>query len=133
MHTLIRNIPMDHVSTSMTINSTASTMLSMYVVAAESRGIPRSELRGTTQNDILKEYAARNTYIYPPDRSLELCLDLITFCADEMPKWHPISISGYHMREAGANAIQAARVYFCRRDRICERSHKERLSNRLFL
>jgi len=90
----------------MTINATASTMLSMYLVAAEARDIPRSELRGTTQNDILKEYAARNTYIYPPDFSFDLSIDLITFCAKEMPKWHPISISGYHIREAGANAIQ---------------------------
>ena len=106
MGTLVQDIPVDQVSTSMTINSTASTMLSMYVVVAESRGIPRSELRGTTQNDILKEYAARNTYIYPPDFSFDLSVDLITFCAKEMPKWHPISISGYHIREAGANAIQ---------------------------
>ena len=106
MRTLVSDIPVDKVSTSMTINATASTMLSMYVVAAEARGIPRSSLRGTTQNDILKEYAARNTFIYPPDQSFELSLDLITFCSKEMPKWHPISISGYHIREAGANAIQ---------------------------
>jgi methylmalonyl-CoA mutase, N-terminal domain len=106
MRTLFSGIPIDKVSTSMTINATASTMLAMYVTLAESRGVSRSILTGTTQNDILKEYAARNTYIYPPDRSLNLCLDIITFCADEMPKWHPISISGYHMREAGANAIQ---------------------------
>lgn len=106
MDTLTTGIPMEKVSTSMTINSTASTMLSMYIVVAESRGIPRSDLRGTTQNDILKEYAARNTFIYPPDHSFELALDLITFCSKEMPKWHPISISGYHMREAGASAVQ---------------------------
>jgi len=106
MGVLVQDIPVDQVNTSMTINATASTMLSMYVVAAESQGISRSELRGTTQNDILKEYAARNTYIYPPDFSFDLSIDLITFCAEEMPKWHPISISGYHIREAGANAIQ---------------------------
>ena len=106
MEKLVSGLPVDKISTSMTINATATTMLSMYVAAAESRGIPRSELRGTTQNDILKEYAARNTYIYPPDRSLDLCIDLITFCSKEMPKWHPISISGYHIREAGASAVQ---------------------------
>jgi methylmalonyl-CoA mutase, N-terminal domain len=106
METLFSEIPIDKVSTSMTINATASTMLSMYIAAAESRGIPRAALNGTTQNDILKEYAARNTYIYPPEKSLDLCLDIITFCASEMPRWHPISISGYHMREAGASAIQ---------------------------
>ncbi len=106
MQTLLSDIPVDKVSTSMTINATASTMLAMYVVASEARGVPRSALRGTTQNDILKEYAARNTFIYPPDQSFNLSLDLITFCAKEMPKWHPISISGYHIREAGANAIQ---------------------------
>jgi methylmalonyl-CoA mutase, N-terminal domain len=106
MQTLFESIPVDQVSTSMTINSTASTMLSMYVGAAEAQGVPRSVLRGTTQNDMLKEYAARNTYIYPPDESFNLAIDIITFCSKEMPKWHPISISGYHMREAGANAVQ---------------------------
>ncbi len=106
MDTLLSDIPVDKVSTSMTINATASIMLSMYVVAAEANGISRSTLRGTTQNDILKEYAARNTFIYPPDPSFDLSIDLITFCSKEMPKWHPISISGYHMREAGASAVQ---------------------------
>ena len=106
METLFEGLPIDQVSTSMTINATASTMLSMYIVAAEARGIPRSALSGTVQNDILKEYAARNTYIFPPDKSFNLCVDIITFCSKQMPKWHPISISGYHIREAGANAIQ---------------------------
>jgi methylmalonyl-CoA mutase N-terminal domain/subunit len=106
MATLFSEIPIDRVSTSMTINSTASTMLAMYLTVAESRGIKRSVLRGTTQNDILKEYAARNTYIYPPEDSFHLCVDIIEFCAKEMPKWHPISISGYHIREAGASAVQ---------------------------
>ncbi|MFI5420125.1 MAG: methylmalonyl-CoA mutase [Nitrososphaerales archaeon] len=106
MKELFHGIPLGNVSTSMTINATASTMLSMYIATAEAQGFPRSDLRGTLQNDILKEYAARNTYIYPPEQSLNLCLDIIEFCADEMPKWHPISISGYHIREAGANAIQ---------------------------
>jgi len=106
MQTMFEGIPIDQASTSMTINATATTMLAMYIVAAENRGIDASVLRGTTQNDILKEYAARNTYIYPPERSFDLCIDLIAFCADRMPKWHPISISGYHIREAGANAVQ---------------------------
>lgn len=106
MRTLFEGIPVDQVSTSMTINATASTMLSMYIETAEAQGVSRQVLRGTTQNDILKEYAARNTYIYPPEESFNLAIDIITFCAKEMPKWHPISISGYHMREAGANAIQ---------------------------
>jgi methylmalonyl-CoA mutase, N-terminal domain len=106
METLFSGIPVDQVSTSMTINATASTMLSMYIAAAERNGIPRYTLPGTTQNDILKEYAARNTYIYPPDQSFNLAIDIITFCAKEMPRWHPISISGYHVREAGADAVQ---------------------------
>lgn len=106
MNSLFRDIPLAKVSTSMTINATASTMLSYYILAADAQGVNRSLLRGTTQNDILKEYAARNTYIYPPDRSFDLSVDIIVFCAREMPKWHPISISGYHMREAGANAVQ---------------------------
>jgi methylmalonyl-CoA mutase, N-terminal domain len=106
MQTLFQAIPIEQVSTSMTINATASTLLSMYVVTSEAKGVSRQVLRGTTQNDMLKEYAARNTYIYPPDESFNLALDVIAFCSKEMPKWHPISISGYHMREAGANAIQ---------------------------
>jgi methylmalonyl-CoA mutase, N-terminal domain len=106
MDALFSGIPIDQVSTSMTINATACTMLSMYIAVGEANGVARSLMRGTTQNDILKEYAARNTYIYPPDQSFGLCVDIITFCADEMPKWHPISISGYHIREAGANAVQ---------------------------
>ncbi len=106
MQRLFSRIPIDQVSTSMTINSTASTMLSMYIATAEGQGISRTFLRGTTQNDILKEYAARNTYIFPPEPSFNLSIDLIVFCAREMPKWHPISISGYHIREAGASAIQ---------------------------
>lgn len=106
MNALFNGIPIKNVSTSMTINATASTILAMYVNSAERQAIPRSVLRGTTQNDILKEYAARNTYIYPPEESFNLAIDLIAFCSSEMPKWHPISISGYHIREAGANAVQ---------------------------
>ena len=106
MHVLLDGIPLDTVSTSMTINATAATLLAMYIVVAEERGISRDRLSGTVQNDILKEYIARGTYIYPPEPSLALIADLFRFCAEEVPNWNPISISGYHIREAGATAVQ---------------------------
>jgi len=106
MHVLFEGIPLERVSTSMTINATASTLLAMYVVVAEERGIPRDRIAGTIQNDILKEYIARGTYIYPPEPSLELIAEVFRFCAAEVPNWNPISISGYHIREAGATAVQ---------------------------
>ena len=106
MHALLDGIPLDTVSTSMTINSTASTLLAMYIVVAEERGIARATLSGTTQNDILKEYIARGTYVYPPLPSLALVAETFRFCASEVPNWNPISISGYHIREAGATAVQ---------------------------
>ena len=106
MMTCFNGIPLGKVSTSMTINSTASTLLSLYIAVGESQGIPSTALRGTTQNDILKEYIARNTYIYPPRPSMRLIGDMIEYCSKKVPQWYPISISGYHMREAGCNAIQ---------------------------
>src|SRR5437868_9641023 len=106
MHTLLDGIPLERVSTSMTINATASTLLAMYIVVAEERGIARDRLSGTTQNDILKEYIARGTYIYPPEPSLALIAEMFRFCASDVPNWNPISISGYHIREAGATAVQ---------------------------
>jgi methylmalonyl-CoA mutase N-terminal domain/subunit len=106
MHALLAEIPLDKVSTSMTINATAATLLAMYIVVAEERGIPRAKLSGTVQNDILKEYIARGTYIYPPAPSLALVTGIFAFCAAEVPLWNPISISGYHMREAGSTAVQ---------------------------
>src|ERR1700694_2427952 len=106
MHALLEGIPLDQVSTSMTINATASTLLAMYIVVAEERGIARDKLSGTIQNDILKEYIARGTYIYPPGPSMALIAEVFRFCADEVPNWNPISISGYHIREAGATAVQ---------------------------
>src|SRR3954466_15962972 len=106
MHVLLDGIPLDKVSTSMTINATASTLLAMYIVVAEERGIAREKLSGTIQNDILKEYIARGTYIYPPEPSLALISEIFRFCATEVPNWNPISISGYHIREAGATAVQ---------------------------
>jgi methylmalonyl-CoA mutase N-terminal domain/subunit len=106
MHLLLDGIPLDKVSTSMTINATAATLLAMYIVVAEERGIAREKLSGTIQNDILKEYVARGTYIYPPSPSLALIAEVFRFCAAEVPSWNPISISGYHIREAGATAVQ---------------------------
>jgi len=106
MMTCFDSIPLGKVSTSMTINSTASTLLSLYIAVAESQGVSPAELRGTTQNDILKEYIARNTYIYPPKPSIRLIGDMIEYCSKSVPQWYPISISGYHMREAGCNAVQ---------------------------
>ncbi|MES2358531.1 MAG: methylmalonyl-CoA mutase family protein [Gemmatimonadota bacterium] len=106
MHALLADLPLETVSTSMTINATAATLLAMYIVVAEERGIARAVLSGTIQNDLLKEYIARGTYIYPPGPSLDLIADIFRFCADEVPRWNPISISGYHIREAGATAVQ---------------------------
>jgi methylmalonyl-CoA mutase N-terminal domain/subunit len=106
METLLEGIPLERVSTSMTINATAAILLALYVAVARRRGIPETALSGTVQNDILKEYVARGTYIYPPAASLRLVTDLIAYCADRVPKWNPISISGYHIREAGATAPQ---------------------------
>jgi methylmalonyl-CoA mutase N-terminal domain/subunit len=90
----------------MTINATAAIMLAMYASVGEAQGVPLDRLGGTTQNDILKEYIARNTYIFPPEQSLRITTDIIEFCAQKMPLWHPISISGYHIRESGATAVQ---------------------------
>jgi methylmalonyl-CoA mutase, N-terminal domain len=106
MHVLLDGLPLERVSTSMTINATASTLLAMYIVVAEERGIAREKLSGTIQNDILKEYIARGTYVYPPEPSLALIAEVFRFTAAEMPSWNPISISGYHIREAGATAVQ---------------------------
>ena len=106
MMTAFDGIPLGKVSTSMTINSTASTLLAYYVAVGESQGFQSGQLRGTTQNDILKEYIARNTYIYPPEPSMRLIGDMIGYCAQKIPSWYPVSISGYHMREAGCTATQ---------------------------
>ena len=106
METLFSGIPLGEVSTSMTINSPAAMLLAFYVCVGEQQGVPRSELRGTIQTDILKEYIAQKEWIFPPEPSMRLVVDMIEFCAQEMPRWHPISISGYHIREAGSNAVQ---------------------------
>ena len=106
MRRLFDQIPLDKVSTSLTINATAVVLVALYAAVAEERGVSPSVLAGTVQNDILKEYIARGTFIYPPHHSMRLATDLIRYCADHMPKWNPISVSGYHIREAGATAVQ---------------------------
>ncbi|AUX08554.1 methylmalonyl-CoA mutase, N-terminal domain [Halalkaliarchaeum desulfuricum] len=104
--TVFDGIPLDEVSTSMTINAPAAILLAMYVAIGDKQGVPREQLRGTVQNDILKEYVARNLFIYPPEPSMRLITDLFAFCAEEIPKFNTISISGYHIREAGSTAAQ---------------------------
>jgi methylmalonyl-CoA mutase N-terminal domain/subunit len=106
MRRLLKGLPLDRISTSMTINATAAILLCFYIAVAEENGVPRAKLRGTIQNDILKEYVARGTYIYPPEPSLRLIKDIFAFCQTEVPDWNTISISGYHLREAGCDAIQ---------------------------
>jgi methylmalonyl-CoA mutase, N-terminal domain len=109
---LFRDIPLDLVSTSMTINATAAVLLALYVALGDEQGVPRHKLRGTVQNDILKEYIARGTYVYPVEPSLRLIADVMSFCSREIPAWNTVSISGYHMREAGATAPQEVAFTF---------------------
>jgi methylmalonyl-CoA mutase N-terminal domain/subunit len=106
MRRLVDGLPLGRISTSMTINATAAILLALYVAVADERGVPRRSLEGTVQNDILKEYIARGTYIYPPAGSMRLVSDIIAFCRDELPRWNSISVSGYHIREAGSDAVQ---------------------------
>ena len=106
MERLFKAIPMANISTSMTINATAPILLAFYIVTAEKKGINLKQLKGTVQNDILKEYSARGTYIFPPKASMKLVTDLMSFCYDNVPNWNTISISGYHIREAGSTAVQ---------------------------
>ncbi len=106
METLFKDIPLDKVSTSMTINSPASVLLAFYIAVAKKQGVPLNKLRGTIQNDILKEYVARGTYIFPPEPSMRLITDVFKFCQNNVPRWNTISISGYHIREAGSTAAQ---------------------------
>jgi len=106
VETLFSGIPLAEVSTSMTINAPAAMLLAFYICVGEQQGTPRAELRGTIQTDILKEYIAQKEWIFPPEPSMRLVTDMVEFCARELPRWHPISISGYHIREAGSNAVQ---------------------------
>ena len=112
MRALLIGIPLDRVSTSMTINATASILLAFYIAVADEQGIPRSKISGTIQNDILKEYIARGTYVFPVEPSLRLITDIFAFCNAEIPRWNPISISGYHIREAGSTAAQEVAFTF---------------------
>ena len=135
MEQLFDGIPLDRVSTSMTINATAAILLALYLAVSRRRGIAEDALSGTLQNDILKEYAARGTWIYPPAPSMRLVTDVIGYCVERVPKWNPISVSGYHMREAGATApqelaftfanalayVRAARAAGLDPERVCER------------
>ncbi|MFZ9623566.1 MAG: acyl-CoA mutase large subunit family protein [Ilumatobacteraceae bacterium] len=106
MRTLLADLPLDRVTTSMTINSTAGILLLLYELVAEERGVPASAISGTIQNDLLKEYIARGTYVYPPRPSMRIITDIFAYCATNVPKWNTISISGYHIREAGSTAVQ---------------------------
>ena len=106
MRLLLADLPLDKVTTSMTINSTAAILLLMYELVAEEQGVPSSAITGTIQNDLLKEYIARGTYVYPPRQSMRIITDIFAYCADNVPKWNTISISGYHIREAGSTAVQ---------------------------
>ena len=106
METMFDSIPLDQVSTSMTINAPAAVLVAMYAVVGQKQGVPNDKIQGTIQNDVLKEYVARGTYIYPPRPSLRLAADLIAYCAKELPKFNSISISGYHIRDAGSSAVQ---------------------------
>ena len=106
MQTLLDGIPVGQMNTSMTINAPASWLLALHIANAEGQDVPRSELRGTTQNDIVKEYLSRGTYIFPPKPSLRLIVDMIAFCAAEVPHWNPINICSYHLQEAGATPVQ---------------------------
>ncbi|MBT9154422.1 MAG: Methylmalonyl-CoA mutase [Firmicutes bacterium] len=106
MEVLLQGIPLDKVSTSMTINAPAAVLLAMYMAVAEKQGVSLARLNGTIQNDILKEYAARGTYIFPPAQSMRLITDIFAFCSEQVPEWNTISISGYHIREAGSSAVQ---------------------------
>ena len=122
MRALFDGIPLEDVSVSMTINATAAILLAFYVALADERGVPRSQLAGTIQNDVLKEYIARGTYIYPVEPSLRLVTDTFAFCADEVPRWNPISISGYHIREAGSTAAQEIAFTFANAVEYVERA-----------
>src|ERR1041385_9541193 len=106
METLFRDIPLDQVSVSMTINGPAIVLFAMYLVVAERQGVRLRDLQGTLQNDILKEYIAQNGWICPPKPSLKIINDIVRFCVESVPRYHPISISGYHIREAGSTAVQ---------------------------
>src|SRR3712207_3716666 len=113
MRTGFDGIPLDQVSTSMTINAPAAVLLLLYELVAEEQGVPAEKLRGTTQNDVLKEYIARGNYIYPPEPTMRLTTDIFAYCAERIPRWNTVSISGYHYREKGASAVQEVAFTLC--------------------
>src|SRR6185436_3918030 len=113
MRTAFDAIPLDQVSTSMTINAPAAVLLLLYELVGEEQGVPSDQLRGTTQNDVLKEYIARGNYIYPPVPTMRLTTDLFAYCRDNVPKWNTCSISGYHFREKGCSAVQEVAFTLC--------------------
>jgi len=121
METLFDGIPLDKVSTSMTINSPAAMIFAYYLCVAEKQGVPFSKLRGTLQNDILKEYIAQKEFIYPPEPSMRIIIDMIEYCTNEVPQWNPVSVSGYHIREAGSTAAQE--LAFTLADGFCYVEH----------
>src|SRR5205807_2750425 len=106
MEILLNGLPLERISTSMTINATASILLSLYIAVAKKQGTDVRKLSGTVQNDVLKEYIARGTYIYPPQYSMRIITNMFRYCAENLPRWNPISISGYHVREGGSTAGQ---------------------------
>ena len=118
METMFEGIPLDRVSTSMTINAPASVLVAMYAVVGQKQGVPQDRIAGTAQNDVLKEYVARGTYIYPPKQSLRLAADLMAYCARELPRFNAISISGYHIRDAGSTAVQEMAFTFANAVRL---------------
>jgi len=124
MELLMKDIPLDKVTTSMTINATAAVLLAFYVALAKKQGADLTKIGGTTQNDILKEYIARGTYIFPPDGSMRLITDVFAWCKDNVPSWNTISISGYHMREAGCTAIQEVAFTFANAIAYCEAAQR---------
>src|ERR671931_1212387 len=128
MELLFEGIPLDRVSTSMTINAPAALLLLLYELVAEQQGVPPEALRGTVQNDILKEYIARGNYIFPPRPSMRLTTDLFAYCAERLPSWNTISISGYHIREAGSTAVQELAFTLANGIAYCEAAIDEGLS-----
>ncbi len=126
MESLLNKIPLEKVSISMTINSTASILLAFVIAVADKNKIDRTSLRGTIQNDILKEYIARGTFIYPPHPSMKIVTDIFDFCSKELPNWNTISVSGYHIREAGSTAIQELAFTFSNAIAYVEAAIKKR-------
>ena len=130
MEVLLAGLPLDRVSTSMTINSPAAPIWAMYIVAAEKAGVPRDRLEGTTQNDILKEFVAQKEFLFPPEPSMRLVTDTIEFGTREMPRWNTVSISGYHIREAGLDGRPGARLHDRRRDGLRRGRARARAAHR---